>query len=76
MSLQYSVFHGIRSIKIEESEIDLPIQGLETHTVCSCVVCQSPCFPENHDFHFLCLHNVFLFEGQICEAFICLEYRI
>ena len=38
--------------------------------------CQSPCFPENLDFHFLCLNNLFLFEGQICEAFICLEYRI
>ena len=37
---------------------------------------QSQCFPENHDFHFLCLNNLFLFEGQICETFICLEYRI
>ena len=39
MSLPYSVFHGIRSIKIEESEIDLPIQGLETHTICICIDC-------------------------------------
>ena len=40
------------------------------------VACQSPCFPENLDFHFLCLSIFFLFGGQICEAFICLEYRI
>jgi hypothetical protein len=33
-------------------------------------------FPENLDFHFLCLNNLFLFGGQICEAFILLEYRI
>ena len=37
---------------------------------------QSQCFLENHDFHFLCLNNLFLFGGHICEAFICLEYRI
>ena len=37
---------------------------------------QSPCFPENLDSHFLCLNNWFLFRGQICEACICLEYRI
>ena len=30
---------------------------------------QSPCFPENHDFHFLCLKNIFLFQGQICEEY-------
>ena len=35
--------------------------------------CQSPCFPENLDSHFLCLNNGFLFGGQICEAFMCLE---
>ena len=38
-----------------------------------CFAGQSPGFPENPDFHFLCLNNLFLFEGQICEAFICLE---
>ena len=38
--------------------------------------CQSQCFPENLDLHSLCLNSLFLFEGQICEAFICLEYRI
>ena len=31
---------------------------------------QSQCFPENLDFHFLCLNNIFLFGGQICEAFV------
>ena len=41
-----------------------------------CFEGQSQCFPENHDFHFLCLNNLFLFGGQICEAFIFLEYRI
>jgi len=30
--------------------------GLDLH-----VTCQSQCFPENHDFHFLCLNNIFLF---------------
>ena len=40
-------------------------------------VCRSnQCFPENLDSHFLCLNNWFLFGGQICEAFICSEYRI
>ncbi len=37
---------------------------------------QSPCFPENLDFHSLCLNNLFLSGGQICEAFILSEYRI
>ena len=41
-----------------------------------CFAGQSPCFPENLDFHFLCLNNLFLFGGQVCEAFIFLEYRI
>ena len=41
-----------------------------------CFTGQSPCFPEIHDFNFLCLNNLFLFEGQICEAVIFLEYRI
>ena len=41
-----------------------------------CFTNQSPCFPENPDFRFLCLNNIFLFGGQICEAFIFLEYRI
>ena len=41
-----------------------------------CFAGQSPCFPENLDFHFLCLNNILLFGGQICEAFIFLEYRI
>ena len=31
---------------------------------------QSQCFPENPDFHVLCRNNLFLFGGQICEAFI------
>ena len=42
----------------------------------SCFAGQSPCFPENLNFHFLCLNNLCLFGGQICEAFICLEYTI
>ena len=42
----------------------------------TCFAGQSPCFPENLDFHFLSLNNWFLFGGQICEAFIFLEYRI
>mgnify|MGYP000302756155 CR=1 FL=1 len=37
---------------------------------------QSQCFPENLDLGFLCLNKLFLFGGQICEAFIFLEYRI
>ena len=37
---------------------------------------QSPCFPENLEFYFLCLNNLFLCGGHICEAFISLEYRI
>ena len=37
---------------------------------------QSPCFPENPDFHFLCLDSIFLFGGQISEASMFLEYRI
>ena len=41
-----------------------------------CFAGQSPCVPENLDFHFLCLNHLFLFGGQICKAFIFLEYRI
>jgi hypothetical protein len=41
-----------------------------------CFAGQRLCFPENLDFHFLGLNNQFLFGGQICEAFIFLEYRI
>ena len=37
---------------------------------------QSLCFPENHDFHVLCLNDLFLFGGQICGAFKFLEYRV
>ena len=37
---------------------------------------QSRYFPENLDFCSLCLNNLFLFGGQICEAFMFLEYRI
>ena len=33
-------------------------------------------FPKNLDFPFLCLNNLFLFGGEICEAFMFLEYRI
>ena len=33
-------------------------------------------FPKNCDFHFLCLSNLFLLGGQICEVFSFLEYRI
>ena len=41
-----------------------------------CFAGQSQCVPENHDFHFLSLNNLFLFGGQICEACICLEHGI
>ena len=41
-----------------------------------CFAGQSPCFPENLNSYFLCLNNWFLFGGQICEALMCLEYRI
>ena len=41
-----------------------------------CFAGQSPCFLENLDFLVLCLDNLFLFGGQICEQFIFLEYRI
>ena len=41
-----------------------------------CFAGQRPCLTENLDVHSLCSKNVFLFGGQICEAFICLEYRI
>ena len=41
-----------------------------------CFAGQSPCFPEYLDFHFLCFNNLFLFGGEICEAFMFLEYRI
>ena len=49
------------------------------HDTCdfdSCFTCQSPCFHGHLDFHSLHLNNFFLFGGQICEAFISLEYRI
>ena len=42
----------------------------------ACFAGQSPCFHENLDFHSLCLNNLFLSGGQICEAFIFLEYRM
>ena len=41
-----------------------------------CFTNQSQCFPEHHDFHFLCLNNIFLFGGQVCEAFFLnIEYN-
>ena len=41
-----------------------------------CFERQSPCFPKTLDFCFLCSSYLFLFGGQIWEAFIFLEYRI
>ena len=42
-----------------------------------CVISNSKSmFPENLDFHFLCLNHLFLFGGQIWKAFMFLEYRI
>ena len=37
---------------------------------------QSPCFPENPDFHSACLNSLSLCGGQICEGFRFLEYEI
>ena len=35
---------------------------------CSCK--SNPMFPRKLEFHFFCLSNLFIFGGQICEAFI------
>ena len=55
---------GIISCFHKNSDFDLRVTG------------QSQYFPENPNFDFLCLNNLFLFGGQICGAFIFLEYRI
>ena len=34
---------------------------IKSHDSDLCFAGQSPCFPENLDFHFLCLNNLFLF---------------
>ena len=56
--------HGIISVFNENHYFDMRFTG------------QSQYFPENLDAHFLCLNNGVLAGGQICEASICLEYRI
>ena len=48
----------------------------QNHDFGMCFTGQSQYFPENSDFHFLFLNNLFLFEGQIREALIFLKYRI
>ena len=48
----------------------------ENHDIDMHFTNKGQCFPENPDFHFLGLNNIFLSGGQICEAFIFLEYRI
>ena len=55
---------GIISGFHEKSDFDL------------CFASQSLCFPEKLNLCFRCLNNLFLFGGQICEAFMFLEYRI
>ena len=55
---------GIISIFYEKCDFDRRFAG------------QSPRFPENLYFHFLCLNKWFLSGRQIREEFICLEYKI
>jgi len=56
--------HGIISVFYKKHDFDKRFTS------------QSQCFPENHDFHSLCLNKLVFFGGQICEASIFLESRI